>query len=96
MTDISMRRQRWRQAPDPALLSGLLKLSRISLLVGLGDGYRWLTRDMEACLCPVEFGYSRYLFHDPSALSAFTLPYFLPIASDFRAIKVNPKRKSFE
>jgi hypothetical protein len=23
---------------------------------------------------PVEFGYSRYLFHDPSALGAFTLP----------------------
>jgi hypothetical protein len=27
----------------------------------------------------------RYLFHDPSALGAFTLPYFRPIASDFRS-----------
>jgi hypothetical protein len=28
--------------------------------------------------CPVQFGYSRYLFHDPSALGAFTLPDSAP------------------
>jgi hypothetical protein len=27
--------------------------------------------------CPVEFGYSRYLFHDPCALGAFTLIFFV-------------------
>jgi hypothetical protein len=36
---------------------------------------------------PVEFGYSRYLFHDPFALDASTLPDFRPIASDCRAIQ---------
>jgi hypothetical protein len=30
-------------------------------------------------------GLTRYLFHDPYALGAFTLPYSRPIASDFRS-----------
>jgi hypothetical protein len=32
-----------------------------------------------------ESGLTDYLFHDPSALGASTLPYSRPIASDFRS-----------
>jgi hypothetical protein len=40
----------------------------------------------------VESGYSRYLFHDPCALGAFTLPNLLSIASGLGAMKVQTSK----